>query len=248
VADWNEHHDLVLATSVQALQTLAAVFTASFLALLILPVSRWILYPFTILPPIVTALTLLNKVRNTAINDADARVWYAERIRGLRAGRDADHDGEVETEERMRESAEWANGLLAGVWPIMNPSLFDSLVDMLEDIMQGSMPTFVVCFRVVSFAVQKISNSLSCSIAFVYLIWVLEKPRYGSRLFARYPTHQTSRNLINLTRMTGKLLLAIISILRFPLCIVQLRAVPRHQVKPRTSSMCDFLYYFCVIN
>ena len=120
------------------------VFAVSLLGLLTLPLPRWILYPLAAIPPIVATPTFMNIVRNAARDDAEHRVWWSERVRGLRAGEDIDGDGDVETEERMRESAEWANNLLSGVWPIMNPSLFDSMVDMLEDIMQGSMPTFVV--------------------------------------------------------------------------------------------------------
>ena len=33
-------------------------------------------------------------------------------------------DGEVGEEERTKESAEWANAFLRGVWPIMNPDLY----------------------------------------------------------------------------------------------------------------------------
>lgn len=119
-------------------------FSVSFITALVLPLSRWILYPLVLIPPLVATPTYLNIVRNASREDAESRVWWSERVRGLRAGEDADKDGDVETEERMRESAEWTNNLLSGVWPILNPSLFDSLVDMLEDIMQGSMPTFVV--------------------------------------------------------------------------------------------------------
>lgn len=50
----------------------------------------------------------------------------------------------MNTDERIRESAEWANSVLRGLWPVMNPDLFSSLVDMLEDIMQGSVPSFIV--------------------------------------------------------------------------------------------------------
>ena len=65
-------------------------------------------------------------------------------MRGLMAGSDVDHDGNVTDEERTKESAEWANAVVRGLWPIINTDLFSSLIDMLEDIMQSSVPTFIV--------------------------------------------------------------------------------------------------------
>ena len=144
VVDWSQHYDYVREVALKSIRNLVAVFSLSLVALLTLPLPRWILYPLALLPPLVAAPTFIKIVRNASRDDADARVWWSERVRGLRAGEDLDKDGDVGTEERMRESAEWTNNLLSGVWPIMNPSLFDSLVDMLEDIMQASMPTFVV--------------------------------------------------------------------------------------------------------
>ncbi|KAJ4400346.1 hypothetical protein N0V85_005780, partial [Neurospora sp. IMI 360204] len=43
----------------------------------------------------------------------------------------------------LPESAAWLNGLLASVWPLINPDLFASIADMLEDVMQASLPKFV---------------------------------------------------------------------------------------------------------
>jgi hypothetical protein len=177
--DWDEHRSEVLAVATQALKTLAIVYVASILSIILLPFSRWILYPLATIPPVLTTATLINKVRNTATDDADARVWYSERIRGLRAGRDTDRDGDVKTEERMRESAEWANNLIAGVWPIMNPALFDSLVDMLEDIMQGSMPQFVVRFQPVSLPPVHILIFLTSSIVYGYPTLDLARSRFA---------------------------------------------------------------------
>ena len=41
------------------------------------------------------------------------------------------------------ESTEWLNSLLASVWPLVNPDLFGSLADTLEDSMQASLPKLV---------------------------------------------------------------------------------------------------------
>ncbi|KAK3695746.1 hypothetical protein B0T22DRAFT_509140 [Podospora appendiculata] len=45
-----------------------------------------------------------------------------------------------ENEAELPESVAWLNSLLASVWPLINPDLFASLVDMLEDVMQASLP------------------------------------------------------------------------------------------------------------
>jgi len=41
------------------------------------------------------------------------------------------------TEGRLPESTAWMNMLLSSVWPLINPDLFASVVDMLEDVMLG---------------------------------------------------------------------------------------------------------------
>lgn len=38
------------------------------------------------------------------------------------------------------ESVGWLNGVLSSVWPLINPDLFTSLADTLEDVMQASLP------------------------------------------------------------------------------------------------------------
>ncbi|CAL3969378.1 hypothetical protein PZA11_006061 [Diplocarpon coronariae] len=47
------------------------------------------------------------------------------------------------TQGRLPESVAWMNSLLAGVWPLINPDLFASVVDMLEDVMQASLPKVI---------------------------------------------------------------------------------------------------------
>lgn len=41
------------------------------------------------------------------------------------------------------ESTQWLNSLLSSVWSLINPDLFTSLVDKLEDVMQASLPKLV---------------------------------------------------------------------------------------------------------
>lgn len=43
----------------------------------------------------------------------------------------------------MPESTQWLNSLLASVWSLINPELFTSLADTLEDVMQASLPKLV---------------------------------------------------------------------------------------------------------
>ena len=41
------------------------------------------------------------------------------------------------------ESTQWLNSILSSVWPLVDPDLFTSLADMLEDVMQASLPKMV---------------------------------------------------------------------------------------------------------
>ncbi|KAI9841362.1 MAG: hypothetical protein M1837_000745 [Sclerophora amabilis] len=59
-------------------------------------------------------------------------VWDAERRKG-----------ENVAESHTPESTEWLNSILASMWQIINPDLFTSLADTLEDVMQASLPRMV---------------------------------------------------------------------------------------------------------
>ncbi|PKS10104.1 hypothetical protein jhhlp_001854 [Lomentospora prolificans] len=48
-----------------------------------------------------------------------------------------------ESEVELPESVAWLNSLLASVWPLINPDLFTSLADTLEDVMQASLPKVI---------------------------------------------------------------------------------------------------------
>lgn len=56
------------------------------------------------------------------------------------AARPPEGDG---VDEPTPESTQWLNFLLASIWPLVNPDLFTSLADTLEDVMQASLPKFV---------------------------------------------------------------------------------------------------------
>lgn len=50
---------------------------------------------------------------------------------------------EEQAESSTPESTQWLNSLLASIWPLVNPDLFNSLADTLEDVMQASLPKLV---------------------------------------------------------------------------------------------------------
>jgi len=76
------------------------------------------------------------------------RGWLGKRVEDIWADEvwDAARAEEVrlnKTDGRLPESVAWMNGLVAAVWPLINPELFASVVDMLEDVMQASLPKVV---------------------------------------------------------------------------------------------------------
>lgn len=61
-------------------------------------------------------------------------VWDAARVEELETN---------QQENLVPESVSWLNNLLASVWPLINPDLFTSVCDMLEDVMQASLPKVI---------------------------------------------------------------------------------------------------------
>ncbi|KAK4055259.1 hypothetical protein OIV83_000541 [Microbotryomycetes sp. JL201] len=53
------------------------------------------------------------------------------------------------------ESVEWLNAFTKVVWPLINPSMFVSIVDMIEDVMQQSLPGFIDAVKVDDFTIGK---------------------------------------------------------------------------------------------
>ncbi|KAJ9668797.1 hypothetical protein H2201_001043 [Coniosporium apollinis] len=104
------------------------------------PGGSWLTKTFLlfILPSISLGLGLLltwglrdwvaNKVRNVWEDE----VWNAER-----------EHGKEKAKTQTPESTQWLNSILAAVWPLINPDLFTSLADTLEDVMQASLPKIV---------------------------------------------------------------------------------------------------------
>lgn len=64
----------------------------------------------------------------------DDETWDASR---------REEEAMVDSDAELPESAQWLNSLVASIWPLVNPDLFSSLIDMVEDIMQASLPKVV---------------------------------------------------------------------------------------------------------
>ncbi|KAL1881293.1 hypothetical protein Daus18300_001146 [Diaporthe australafricana] len=64
----------------------------------------------------------------------DDETWDASR---------REEEATVDADSELPESAQWLNSFVASIWPLVNPDLFSSLIDMVEDIMQASLPKVV---------------------------------------------------------------------------------------------------------
>lgn len=69
-----------------------------------------------------------NKIKNVW----DVEVWQAERQKGRKLAK-----------SETAESTQWLNSLMGSIWPLINPDLFTSISDTLEDVMQASLPSMV---------------------------------------------------------------------------------------------------------
>lgn len=74
--------------------------------------------------PAALSLMWMYRMQSKGADDADRHAWDVERKRGLQGGHDKDGDGKIDAEEKKKESAEWLNALLKGVWPIINPDMW----------------------------------------------------------------------------------------------------------------------------
>jgi hypothetical protein len=77
---------------------------------------------------------------------AGVRHWLSKRISTVWDDEvwDADRSKlEADSSHHDAESVRWLNSLLGSVWPLINPDLFISLADTLEDVMQASLPKLV---------------------------------------------------------------------------------------------------------
>ncbi|KUI53527.1 hypothetical protein VP1G_00950 [Cytospora mali] len=46
----------------------------------------------------------------------------------------------LDSDTELPESVQWLNSFMAAIWPLINPDLFSSLIDTIEDVMQASLP------------------------------------------------------------------------------------------------------------
>jgi hypothetical protein len=69
-----------------------------------------------------------NKIKNVW----DVEVWQSERQQGRKLAK-----------SETAESTQWLNSLFGSIWPLVNPDLFTSISDTLEDVMQASLPSMV---------------------------------------------------------------------------------------------------------
>ncbi|KAH8920996.1 hypothetical protein BT69DRAFT_1351959 [Atractiella rhizophila] len=58
--------------------------------------------------------------------------------------------GEMALRDEVPESTEWLNAFLGTLWPIINSDMFAGSADMIEDIMQQSLPKFIKMVKVAS--------------------------------------------------------------------------------------------------
>jgi len=77
-------------------------------------------------------------------------LWIKEVVR---SGREVEWESEKErgrtaTANLLPESVEWMNTLLGIVWGLVNPDMFQSVADTLEDVMQASVPAIIENVRV----------------------------------------------------------------------------------------------------
>ncbi|KAJ3568504.1 hypothetical protein NPX13_g6403 [Xylaria arbuscula] len=70
----------------------------------------------------------VNKKTNEIFDD---ETWDASR---------REEEAIIKNEEELPESVHWLNSFIGSIWPLVNPDLFASLVDQIEDVMQASLP------------------------------------------------------------------------------------------------------------
>ncbi|KIX97700.1 uncharacterized protein Z520_06478 [Fonsecaea multimorphosa CBS 102226] len=89
------------------------------------------------IPGVIAAVVIL-QIRDWLGKKVEAickdEVWDAARQEELHT---------TQAEDAIPESVAWLNNLLSAVWPLVNPDLFTSISDMLEDVMQASLPKVV---------------------------------------------------------------------------------------------------------
>lgn len=96
--------------------------------------STVVSFTVSVLTAVLTASGMGMWVSKKVTEIFDDEVWDAAR---------AEENRILDDETELPESVQWLNRLLASIWPLINPDLFSSLIDMVEDIMQASLPKAV---------------------------------------------------------------------------------------------------------
>lgn len=79
----------------------------------------------------ITALGMGKWVNKRTSEIFDDETWDASR---------REEEAIIKNDEELPESVHWLNSLVGSIWPLVNPDLFSSLVDQIEDVMQASLP------------------------------------------------------------------------------------------------------------
>jgi hypothetical protein len=104
--------------------------------------GKWVFFLRTVMLSTVTfgAVTALHFVERQILRNISEVRMHMERQRG------EDHSPPTP------ESVEWLNSILATVWPLIPPEIFTSMTDLIEDVMQASLPKFVTAVRIADLA------------------------------------------------------------------------------------------------
>lgn len=83
---------------------------------------------------LVTAWGMGRWISNKVGEIVDDETWESSR---------REEEAILDSETELPESVQWLNSFLAAIWPLINPDLFSSLIDLIEDVMQASLPKFI---------------------------------------------------------------------------------------------------------
>ena len=74
------------------------------------------------------------------------QIWMENKIHGIwedEVWTSAREEERKTADSPVAESTQWLNSVVSSIWPLINPDLFTSLADTLEDVMQASLPKLV---------------------------------------------------------------------------------------------------------
>ncbi|KAF2454938.1 meiotically up-regulated gene 190 protein [Lineolata rhizophorae] len=117
----------------QALTVGVGIVTSTLVVMLLaVPEKVSFILPIFVMLSIGVVAGMRQWLNNKASDAWETEVWEAER-----------RQGKEMSKSKTPESTQWLNSLLSSIWPLVNPDLFTSLADTLEDVMQASLPKLV---------------------------------------------------------------------------------------------------------